>query len=304
MNKLAEKSTFWKISRLWWVFLAFVFLIHWMSIIIAGLEVRRKKWIIFGIIYSIPVFIFMIFNKQVGGVAENIIMSLFFFSWFATIIHSIAIRKEYLYLLANKGDTKIAKYKNKFVGSKKQNKKTFVKPTSDHQRIYNAMLKEQSAIRKQYDEIDPLYQPNFIDIIIMVDHFIEQAEELMKKEKEIERVIAGFNIERIESRIEELNKKISSTTKVELQKEYKQIKEKYKKQILIHKDFTDKKNVISLKLESNLMNLKEIKYDLIKIDYAVDKKEPHFLFEKADEISKEMDIYLDSIKETYDDLGA
>jgi len=300
MNKLDEKSTFWKITRLWWIFLAFLFLIHWMSLIVAGLEARRKKWILFGVLYAIPVFLFMIFNKQVGELAENIIMSLFFFSWFAAIIHSFAIRKEYLYLLANKGGKTHSEFKKKAVQRESRTKKV----SSDHQSIYDAMLKEQLAIRKRYDEIDPLHQPNFIDIIIMVDHFIEQAEELIKKESEIDKIIAGLNIKQVENRITELNDKISKATEVELQKEYEQTKASYEKQRQIHKDFSDKKNVIGLRLESNLMNLKEIKYDLIKIDYVVDETKPHFLFEKADEISKEMDSYLESMKDTYNELNA
>ncbi len=303
MNKLEEKSTFWKITRLWWILLAFVFLINWMSLIIVGLEVRKKKWIFFGVLYAIPVFIFMTLNGQIAGLVKNVVMSLFFFSWFATIIHSIAIRKEYLYLLANKGNKKADGYKNKFVVKNKQRQKTYTKLSVSHQKIYNALLNEQTAIRKRYDEISPLHQPNFIDIIVMVDYFIEQAEELMKKEEEIDKIIAGLNIEQVEDRIEELFQKIKQTNKVDLKNEYEQVLEKYKKQKQIYKDFTNKKKLIKLKLESNLVNLKEIKYDLIKIDYVVDEKEPHFLFKKVDDISKEMDTYLDVMTETYNELN-
>jgi len=164
------------------------------------------------------------------------------------------------------------------------------------------MLKEQAAIRKRYNEISPLHQPNFIDIIIMVDDFIEHATELMKKEKEIDKILLSFNMAQVEKRIDELNQKIRKTSKPELNKEYAQTKEKYFNQRKIYKDFTDKKKVIRLRLESNLMSLKQIKYDLINIDYSVEEKEPHFLFEKVDEISKEMDTHLNIMEETYNEL--
>ncbi len=299
MDKLEEKSTFWKITHLWWLILPFIFLIHWISLIIVGLEVRKKKWVLFGILYSIPVFIFMSLNGQISGITENVVMSLFFFSWFATIIHSIAIRKEYLYLLANKKNVKSIKYKNKPTVKKR----SFARASSKHQSIYNALLIEQKAIRKRYDEISPIDQPNFIDLIVMLDYFIEQAQALIKKEEDIDEIIAGFNIEQIEDRIKELNKKINQTNKINLKNEYEQIIEKYKKQRQIYTDFTNKKNIIKLKLESSLISLKEIKYDLIKIDYVVDKKEPHFLFEKLDEISKEMDTYIEVMTETYNELN-
>ena len=285
----------------WINIIAFIIPFHWLAFLIAGLETKNSTWIKYSIFYAAPLFLTILaailnFNSALAGL---FVMSIFL-SWMITFIHSFFIINDYKKLIIKKRNLEKS---NSFdwLENNKQDKR-INSLSIFHKKIMNEMLKEQKIINKKYNKINPIHQLNFIDIIVMVEDFIDQTKELMKKEEEIEEIIKRFEISEVNEKIKTTNAKIKQTTNKELIEEYKNSLKNYTKRKETYKEFIDKKEIIKLKLESYLAKIKEIKYDFIDVDFLISEEEKNSIFSKTDEISEDISQQMNFLSNTYKDI--
>ncbi|MDP4144458.1 MAG: hypothetical protein Q8936_08260 [Bacillota bacterium] len=98
---VTNKGTSWEVKKSLWIILSFILFLNGIGIFYAGLKVKAKKWITYGIVYTA---IGWITFPLVGSIGNNIryvfiadmALGTYLISFFVSIIHSFLIRKEYL----------------------------------------------------------------------------------------------------------------------------------------------------------------------------------------------------------------
>ncbi len=294
--KVLKKQHF--VITFWINFIAFIFPFHWLAFLIAGHTTKNKKWIKYSVIYAAPLFLFFVaaFANTFDFIGGILLISIFF-SWIAAFIHSFFIIDDYKKLIIKKRNLKRA---NSFDWL--ENNKTDKKINSlsvNHKKILNEMLKEQRIINKKYNKINPIHQINFIDIIVMVEDFIDQTKELMKKEEEIETIIKSFDIQKINETIKSFTIEIKKTNNDLLISEYQNSIKTLQQRKTTQKEFVDKKKIIGLKLKSYLEKIKEIKYDFIDVNFLISEDEKNNIFNKTDEIVEDIGSQINLLTDTY-----
>lgn len=97
-----RKADFWYDIQhsLWlaWVFTLGLF--NWGAFIHAGLRTGRKRWLLYGVLYALPVVaIFLLPSRPDGAPAstlDNVVYTTYFLSSMVSFIHAFMIRKEYI----------------------------------------------------------------------------------------------------------------------------------------------------------------------------------------------------------------
>lgn len=95
------KGTFWKIRKSWWIVLTFTVMFNWLAFFIIGFKVKHRKWQMFGLLYSIPFILLMVFEGRydTSEWQWDVMGFALLGGWIASMIHAFRIRKEYLYRL-------------------------------------------------------------------------------------------------------------------------------------------------------------------------------------------------------------
>ncbi|MBN1252265.1 MAG: hypothetical protein JXR51_10145 [Bacteroidales bacterium] len=302
MEVITKKNEQAKVSAGWINLIAFIIPVHWMSFIIAGFETKNTKWILFGIFYAAP--LFLLFLSFLSGSTNSAMFGFLsfsiFISWIITFIHSFLIRDDYKKLIIKKRNISKSNNYDWLINNKKD--KLVNSLSINHQKIINEMLKEQKEINGKYNKINPIHQANFIDIIVMVEDFIDQTKELMKKEEELDKIIKGFNISEINLKIKEITDKMQKAERKELREEYENTLNNYKQRKQTYSEFADKKEIINLKLESYLVKIKEIKYEFIEVDFLISEEKKNNIFKKTDEIAEDINMQIDILSDTYKNI--
>lgn len=99
-----EESLSWKIFHSLWILISFLPFFGGLAFIWIGLRVNEQKWKIEGIIYLIPFFFMLIYNKDI----ETIIL-IPIFVWIFCIIRAFIVSGEYLRKLKEKNRAKAVK---------------------------------------------------------------------------------------------------------------------------------------------------------------------------------------------------
>ena len=87
-----KKEKFWKNSL--WILWTFSIVFYWVAFFYIGIRARYRRWIWWGVIYSIPFALLMVFSPDstIGNYLTNLAIG----AWIASIIHGFAVRREYL----------------------------------------------------------------------------------------------------------------------------------------------------------------------------------------------------------------
>ena len=80
----------------WWIILTFTLFFNWIAFFYVGITAKHRKWIYYGIIYSIPFILLCLSENMPDGPLIDLIMSSLFILWIISIVHAFKIRKEYL----------------------------------------------------------------------------------------------------------------------------------------------------------------------------------------------------------------
>ena len=300
---MAKKIKQRKIWTGWIKLLGIIPIINWLPFLIVGLVVKNKKWILFSILYVSPL-VLLIVSILIGGDIESELNDLLFLSlwlsWLIALIHAIYMSNEYPSLLRKKWETK----QNEFdwLTFKKRDKAINVL-SREHQRIINKMLNELREINRKYNKVNSLYQVNFMDIVIMLEDFIDQTIELIKKEEHLDKITKKISVSKIELKIKELSSKIGNTEIREFKEEYKITLNNYKKRKNVCIGFVDQKVQIDLKLNNYIMRCKEIKRDFMNLNFSTAGEKEINILIRTEEITKDVNSQINILSDTLKELN-
>ncbi len=300
MTGIESKSNSWKILNSWHIVLSLLFMVFFMGVLIPGLVVKKRKWIIIGIVLAAPIVFFMSVitnpaNKDTF--LANIGVVLFLISWATSIVYSIAIRKEYLFLLAEKGND-YSGYRNKY--SKKKQEKKIVE---QHDGLWQEVLQLKQMIITQIADNNAFDASIISDINPLVDKYVNQTKQLIARDKKLRKLVNKQSITEIDDLIIELKTKLTETTNRSLETEYQLTIDKYQKHRQVYREVSEQIEMNRLRLNSTVMSLKDIKLNLIKFEGIVSDEIRKNFIEDFHQKSNELTIYLDQLKDVYDDFG-
>lgn len=292
-------SFFWKIGQIWWLIFLPVFFLHWLSPFLAGILSKTKKWIYWSIYYLLTVILLFVVAPLPDSAFQNLAIGVYVFSWLGCFIHSIIISVKFIGIMKDK---KLGRSLPKQEKLNREHQKQLKGLGVKHKKIMHTMLQEKKEIMDSYNNIDPVLQGDMLDILEMVETYIEYARELMAKEEEIDEIVRNLNIPKIESRIKQLKLQVNKTTNYQLKNEYLEAIDNYQKQKDTYYSFIEKRKLIDVKLESNISKLREIKYDLIELKYKDSENDKDNIFKKINNLSEEMNVFVDNLKDTHQEL--
>ncbi len=280
--------------------------------LIAGLSAKKREWIFFAILYALPtIAIFALIGPSEEGNAgpvkedswaENVIFGAFFLGWVLSIIHIFMIRRKYLYLIS---------YQQSQNYYHRQHSPRFNTPpannpaTPPNQNNYLSILEQAKQIRTEiYNKIKKSsHFDSFIidDIKPLVDKYIDQVGELIERDKKIYATLQGSSEKSIHKSISHLQSKVEQTSNPQLTDEYLSTIKRYEKHLDTIQEFRDQREMIKLRLNSTIMSLKQVKYDLIKMEQLSTDEQRKQFFNAFEEKSKDLSNYLKVLEETYSD---
>ena len=299
MKQKVSFSFLWKIGQIWWLIFLPIFFLHWLSPLLAGALAKKRSWVYWAVYNFLTVVLLFVATPMPDSLFKNLSIGIFIFSWLGCFIHSIIIADKFIRTMI---DIKLGRTlkKNEKLNREQQN---YLKGyTVMHKQWIQMMLIEKKEILDNYNKIDPILQNEMLDLLEIVESYIDYARELMLKEEEIEKILKKLNINNIEQRIRQLNQQISKTTNINLKNEYQNAIENYQKHKDTYLDFNEKKKMINLKIESNIGKLREVKYDLIELKYKNSETEKNDIFQKANMLSEDITVFIDTLKETHNEL--
>jgi len=170
-----------------------------------------------------------------------------------------------------------------------------------YEKITQKVNNLRSEILEKIKTSDEYHSDIIEDIKPLVDKYIAQVSELIARDKKLESVLRNNPPEKINDAILELNQKLGETRNLMLQNEYKKAIEKHQKHKQTLKEFIEQREMINLRLDSTVMSLNEIKFDLIKMENLAADDQREKFFELFDEKSNDLSNYLEILKETYDE---
>lgn len=281
---------------MYWIILSFFPFANWLPMVVAGVNARVKQWWVWGAIYFIPtLLIFILINPsgsenmgpvKSGTTAENLIFMAFFISYFASIVHVFSIRKAY-----KEARVRVLK------GYAPNNEQTQKEP----QRL--TVLQEANNLSQ--DILQRMKQSKYIDDAIvkeirpMVNTYMKQLNQLIDKDKQLKRMLTNSQKEDIEQHLEALKAREEASEDPEMKMEYKHTMEQYAKQLDTLKEFQEQREKIQLRITNTLTSLRQLKYDLVKIEQLSASEQRNEVFHTFDEKIKDLSAYLQALDDAY-----
>ena len=95
---ITAKGKKWEVLHSLWIGWTFTFLLRAIVFIYVGLRARQKKWILWGLVYSVPFILFLVAVAKVDPASSlaTVIILAMFFAGLASILHAFKVRREYL----------------------------------------------------------------------------------------------------------------------------------------------------------------------------------------------------------------
>lgn len=107
---ITKKGLGWEILNSFYILFTLPFgFLSWLGFIIAGIRVRKLIYVIFGLLYLLPVigifYAIEVYPKEAENrpPAYDYFMYTFFIAWFVSVVHAFLIRKKFLLLLEARG---------------------------------------------------------------------------------------------------------------------------------------------------------------------------------------------------------
>lgn len=277
-------------GNLWWIAFCFVPFIHWASLLYAGATAKNRKWLLCGLLYALPVVVLFAIidsNSNSNTVPENIAVAFLIFSWVGSLVHSLAIRKEYLYRISRLSFDKAAP--NRSYQSKGDKYHDII---SEVERIKKDIFRE---IEKSGD-----YESIIInDIKSMLMNYTKQVKELIERDKKMANILDNFSLGELDKSIKQLKSSMETTENETLRNEYKTSLEKLEKHKKAYNEFADQRKVIQLRIDSSIVSLRQIKLDVMKVHNLSSDEKRREYFETFEKKSGDLSQYIKMLKENY-----
>lgn len=96
--KITDKGKMWETMHSLWIIWSFIWLVNGVGMFLAGRKTRVQKWYRLGLIYTAIGWISMVVVAEVdkSSAISDVMALIFIGTYIACIVHSFAIRKEYL----------------------------------------------------------------------------------------------------------------------------------------------------------------------------------------------------------------
>lgn len=176
------------------------------------------------------------------------------------------------------------------------------KPVKDE---YEKILDQVARIKKEIYQAIESSDDYAIDIVQdikgMMNNYIDQVGKLIERDKKLGKVLGSFSIEVVNKKIEELKEKIEVTVNPGLKQEYQKAISKHEQHLKSIQEFNEQREMIRLRLDSTIMSLKQIKFDLIKMEGLTSHEQRERVFKSFEEKSSDLSSYLDILEKSYDD---
>ena len=172
-------------------------------------------------------------------------------------------------------------------------------PMSEHDRLLNEVTEIRNDIIRRIQSSKEFKSGIVGEIKPLVDNYIGQVRELIDRDKQIRKVVEHNPLESIDEKIFELNSKMQATTSEPLKAEYKHALDRHVQHKNSLREFYDQREMIALRLDSTLMSLREVKFDLLRLENLNSDEQRHEFFRMFDDKSNELSIYLSSLKQAY-----
>lgn len=290
------------VSLWWYIFLVIPFL-HWVGILYAGVNAKSTKWKLFGFLYGLPTILLFLFSNTMSKEAfgYNLIMTSFILSWVASFIHSLAIGSKYR--------EKLGKNPTKYItveqGYGIQGNIKYGRPELDNE--HSKQLRKAMYIRDEIVRMldKPQNQDSLIlsDVKPMVEKYIDHTKELIERDNKLKSLLKQISPTDIDRNINVYTQKMGQAESPMVRKEYEKAIGKYKEQKKTYKDIQDQYEMTKLRLNSTLMSLEQVKYDVIKLESVVSDEERKRFIEDFENKALELGAYLDILKENNDGLS-
>jgi TM2 domain-containing membrane protein YozV len=174
-------------------------------------------------------------------------------------------------------------------------------PTSAHDKLMLEVTEIRNDILRHIQSSKDFKSGIVSEIKPMVDNYIGQVRELIDRDKQVRAIVEKHSLADMDNKIFEINSKMNSTTSVAMKDEYKKALDKYIHHKQSVKEFHDQREVIALRLDSTLMSLREVKFDLLRLESLNYDEQKNGFFQIFDEKSNELSEYLSSLKQAYNE---
>jgi positive regulator of sigma E activity len=96
----------WEILHsLWMVWTFTLGLLSWVAFLYVGLRVRQPRWLLWGLLYSVPFVAYLITSVIApGSMLEETMIGVVIIAGFFSIVHAFLIRNDYLVRLVNQSE--------------------------------------------------------------------------------------------------------------------------------------------------------------------------------------------------------
>lgn len=176
------------------------------------------------------------------------------------------------------------------------------KPKPDYYKnVLNKVHTLRNEIIQKVKNTDTLTSELVGDIEPLADKYINQVKRLIERDKKLKVIISGISQQNIDENINDFKQKYETTENQELKKEYETAISKYEQHKNTYKDFSEQREIIKMRLDSTVINLEQMKFDLIKLESLNTYEQREEVSKMFEEKSKELSNYLEILQNNYND---
>lgn len=109
-SSITAKGKRWERLHSLWIGWTFTFgFFNWIAFLYVGFRTKQRKWIVWGILYSVPFILNLMFSEtdRYEGAFGDLLVTMLLILALASFVHAFVIRKEYLMRLAALQDQKV-----------------------------------------------------------------------------------------------------------------------------------------------------------------------------------------------------
>ena len=161
------------------------------------------------------------------------------------------------------------------------------------EKVYSTLIKQITGV----NDYDKSFAESFVPL---VSGYKEQSYELAERDLFLKSMIKSFPCEKALKSARDLEIKIGQTQSIELKAEYRKSQKKYSDYLSTHREISEQRDLIKIKLETALLSMQQISYDLLKMQGVDYDSYSADIIRSLDEKSKELETYVKILKQNFD----
>jgi len=133
----------------------------------------------------------------------------------------------------------------------------------------------------------------------LVETYMQQLKQLSEKDAQLEEVLRNNKPVDLIKKRSNMVKKLEMTDDPELKTEYQKAIDQLDEQQKMLEDFRAQQEKIRLRMQNNLASLRQLKYNLLKLEHLNTNQQRSEVFQAFDEKVNELSDYLEALDSTY-----